>query len=60
MNELARHTTALHEIILYADSISGEWNGDDAGRLEDRATAADEITEKANELRQLLEELEEM
>jgi hypothetical protein len=60
MDELARHTTALHEIILYADKITGEWDGDNAGREEDRATAAEEVMEMADELRTLITELDEM
>jgi len=42
-----------------AFAISSEWNGDEAGREEDRAFTADQIIEKVNELKGLLLEMDE-
>ena len=55
-----RHCTSLSYIIQDATKVMGEWNGDEAGREEDRAHCADEIVEKAQELRTLIEELEQL
>lgn len=40
-----------------AEAISGEWNGDESGTLEDRAEAATELIEHINAITELLEEL---
>ena len=60
MKEFTQHTKTLRNIIVYAYNIMGEWDGDNAGRLEDRATAAEEVMEAANNLLELILELEEM
>jgi hypothetical protein len=60
MNNHYRHCTSLSYIIQDAIQVSAEWNGDEAGREEDRAHLANEIVEKAEELRKPLEELEEL
>jgi hypothetical protein len=60
MKEFAQHTKALRNIMAYADAITGEWDGDNAGREEDRATAAEEVMEMANDLLELILALEEM
>ena len=60
MNNSERHTTALHYLIVDANQVMGEWNGDEPGRLEDRTNVAEEIIAKAEELRTLIEEIEEL
>lgn len=60
MNNYYRHCTSLHYIIEDAIAVASEWNGDEAGREEERSNRADEIIKKADELRTLLEELEEL
>ncbi len=44
----------VDDIIEWANVISGEWNGDESGSEEDRAHQADEITQKCNELKELI------
>lgn len=58
MDNRYRHCTSLSYIIQDAIKVSGEWNGDEAGQEEDRAHQADEIVNKAEELRKLIEEME--
>lgn len=60
MDNYYRHCTSLSYIIQDAIKVSSEWNGDDAGSQEDKAHAANEIVQKAEELRKLIEELEEL
>ena len=60
MDNHYRHCTSLSYIIQDAIKVSGEWNGDEPGSLEDRAHCADEIVKKAEELRELIESLEEL
>lgn len=43
----------------WAEGIAGQWNGDEPGLQEDRASIANEIIEKANELQDLLDEISE-
>lgn len=38
--------------------VAGQWNGEDAGRLETKAQIANEIVEKLNEVEKLINELE--
>jgi enamine deaminase RidA (YjgF/YER057c/UK114 family) len=40
-----------------AFEVSGQWNGDESGVLEDRATIADDITQAVRNLEELLDEL---
>jgi len=42
----------------WADEIAGSWNGDEAGYLEERATCANELSEKCNEILELIKELQ--
>lgn len=51
--------TELQTLITQMEEIAGEWNGDEAGRQEERAHIAEDIIEKAKELIDLLEELDE-
>jgi hypothetical protein len=60
MDNYYRHCTSLSYIIQDAIKVSSEWNGDEAGRKEDKAHLAEEIVTAAEELRTLLEELENM
>lgn len=60
MDNYSRHDTALLEIILDAEKLAGEWNGDEPGVGEDKANYATEIAEKATELRELIDQLEEL
>ena len=47
----------LQHISKYAEEISGQWNGKDGLRAEERASIANDIIEKVAELRSLLAEL---
>lgn len=47
----------LNEIVAYAEQIMGEWDGDNAGTLEDRATIAEQILTNAEAIIELNEEL---
>jgi hypothetical protein len=58
MSDLELSAVDLDNIIDLADKVAGEWNGDNAGRLEDRARVATDIMEKAQELKNLITELE--
>ena len=48
----------LKHISEYAEEISGQWNGKESGRAEERADIANDIIEKVKELRSLLAELD--
>ena len=48
----------LKGIRKWAEDISGEWNGDNPGRKEDRAHQANEIIEKVDELLELINGME--
>ena len=52
------HLDNLAELDSEAGEISGSWNGDEAGRLEERAGVADEISHKVHELQKLIEYLQ--
>lgn len=39
------------------ERIAGEWNGDESGRQEDNAHIAEEVIEKIDEIKELLEQL---
>jgi hypothetical protein len=47
----------LKAISTYAEEISGNWNGKESGRAEEKADIAKDIKEKVAELRTLLAEL---
>lgn len=40
----------------YAEEVAGEWNGDEAGIAEERASVARDVIEKCDELLPLVEE----
>jgi len=40
----------IKKIVEYFEEIAGEWNGDEDGYLEDRASIANEILDKIEEL----------
>ena len=48
----------LKSIKKYAEEVAGSWNGDEAGRGEERADCAKEIIENVDRLLELLEELD--
>lgn len=48
----------LGKLIEQAENVSGEWNGDESGTLEDRAHIADDIVLAATELQDLIAQLE--
>ncbi len=48
----------LSDIIEWAEEIAGEWNGDEPGSQEDRANQALEIIEKVTELKELINDME--
>lgn len=47
----------LQELIKEMEEIAGRWNGDEPGYLEEQATIACEIIEKATDLINLINEL---
>ena len=49
-----KHLNNLAELDSEAGEISGLWNGDEAGLLEERAGVADEISEKVHEVQELI------
>ena len=57
MNEMDEH---IKEIMIWASDIQGEWNGDESGIEEDRANLAEEITDKTEELHDLIQTMEGM
>lgn len=58
--EIEYYIDELNDLISYVDDIASEWNGDQPGRLEDRAVIATDVMEKAQELKNLLKQLEEL
>lgn len=48
----------LKELRDFMEAKSGEWNGDESGKLEDMASIAQEIIDTTNTLQGLLEEWE--
>jgi hypothetical protein len=57
MTETEYYCATLDDISEWAENIRGEWNGDNSGKLEDRANCAEEVQDKIAELKELLEEL---
>ena len=57
MNEMHEH---IKEIMIWAEEISGQWDGDNSGIEEDRANLAEEITDKTEELHELIQMMEGM
>jgi len=49
----------LNDILKMCEDTMGEWDGDNAGRLEDRASAAQELLNKTSEVLDLIISLEE-
>lgn len=45
---------ALDDLIKEADQVAGAWNGDEAGKQEEQAQSALEIIEKCNEIKDLI------
>lgn len=58
--ELLTIDTALQFLIKEFEEIAGEWNGDESGLQEERSTSAKEIAEKAQELRGLLDDFNDL
>jgi hypothetical protein len=50
----------LDGIRVWAESISGHWDGDNSGIEEDRAHIAQDIVETVNKLEEIIEELKEL
>jgi hypothetical protein len=50
----------LDGVKIWAESISGQWDGDNSGIEEDRATVAEDIVETVTKLEELIEELKEL
>mgnify|MGYP003680391965 FL=1 len=50
----------LDGIRIWAESISGQWDGDNSGIEEDRAHIAQDIVETVNKLEEIIEELKEL
>jgi len=57
MKDIHEH---IKEMMLWADEISGDWDGDNPGIEEDRANLAEEITDKTEELHDLIQTMEGM
>jgi len=49
----------LNEVLTMAETIPGEWNGDESGRQEDRAMAAQELLDLLNKVLDIIIALEE-
>ena len=47
-------TDSLDKVYKWAESISGSWNGDEAGLEEDRANQAQDIMEACENLQDLI------
>jgi hypothetical protein len=58
MTDEAMQISYVNDIQEWAEAIAGEWDGDNPGRLEDRATCASEIIAKLNEVKELIAEME--
>ena len=50
--------TIIRNIIEKYEKVAGEWNGDEAGIAEERASIANDIIGTAKELLSLIEEFE--
>lgn len=50
----------IKDIIEWADNIASQWNGDEAGIEEDRASLANDIIHKATELEDLIGQMEDI
>lgn len=48
----------LDDLRIEAEVISGMWDGDAPGTAEDRAHAADELTDKIDDIKDLIAELD--
>jgi hypothetical protein len=44
----------LDDLIKEAEEIAGSWNGDESGRQEEQAESAKEIIEKCQEIKELI------
>lgn len=51
---------ALDEMRDWAEGIADEWNGDESGRQEDRASQAEDILKEINTLRASINLMEEL
>ena len=72
MNQMSNEEPSTNEMMIglagldlstlkgWAEKISGEWNGDEHGIQEDRANCAQDIMKKADELKKLLDEMNEL
>lgn len=49
----------LEKLKVRMQELSGQWNGDESGRLEDQAHICDEVIEHIDQIEVLLKELEE-
>lgn len=58
--ELLQIDTALQFLVKEMDEIAGRWNGDESGFQEDQSTLAKDISEKAAELRALLDDFNDL
>lgn len=55
----AIYDTYLKQIRESAEEIAGQWNGDESGVMEEKATTANEIVEKCEEIQNLINYLNE-
>lgn len=53
-----QQSLVVQNLIDWAEDISGQWNGDKSGDLEQAANCANEIIEKCNDIQQLIDEME--
>jgi hypothetical protein len=57
MEHLQHYIYELQDLKKAVDEVSGRWNGDEAGLLEERAHIADEISQKVEGILQLFKQL---
>lgn len=60
MTDVSYWNETLDEMSQWAHEIMGEWDGDNSGSKEDRAMQAEDITKKIEELRELMNGMEEL
>jgi hypothetical protein len=53
-DKLEEFACYIEQLESYAESVSSQWDGDEAGVYEDRAMTAQDIIEKCKEIKKLL------
>ncbi len=55
---MSEYEKVIQHLNRECEIIRGEWNGDNSGKLEDRATAAEELQELLSEVDEIVKELD--